>query len=112
MARIWVMKEKLNIHVTDDIIMVRKNTGGIQMPVLTNYVLSAMSEATYRILDDGSFYGEIKKCPGVWANETSLEKCRLDLQEVLEEWLLLKLRDRDPLPQLGGIDLNKAVAEA
>ncbi|WP_353733695.1 hypothetical protein [Syntrophothermus sp.] len=51
-------------------------------------------------------------CPGVWAKETSLEKCREVLQEVLEEWLVLKLRDRDPLPQLGGIDLNRMVAEA
>jgi hypothetical protein len=25
---------------------------------------------------------------------------------VLEEWLVLKLRDRDPLPPVGGIDLN------
>ncbi|MEW6191964.1 MAG: hypothetical protein AB1507_01205 [Bacillota bacterium] len=28
------------------------------------------------------------------------------LQEVLEEWLVLKLRGRDPLPPVGGIDLN------
>ena len=82
------------------------------MPVLTNYVASAMKEATYKLLDDGSYYGEIKKCPGVWANEETLEQCRSVLQEVLEEWLLLKLRDRDPLPQLGGIDLNRATVEA
>ncbi|SFR11552.1 type II toxin-antitoxin system HicB family antitoxin [Desulfoscipio geothermicus] len=82
------------------------------MPVLTNYVTNAMCEATYKILEDGSYYGEIEKCPGVWANEKTLEQCRMVLQEVLEEWLLLKLRDRDPLPQLGGIDLNKVVAEA
>lgn len=82
------------------------------MPVLTAFVAAAMAEAQYRLLDDGTFFGEIPSCPGVWANETSLEKCREVLQEVLEEWLVLKLRDRDPLPQLGGIDLNRMVAEA
>jgi predicted RNase H-like HicB family nuclease len=41
-----------------------------------------------------------------------LEDCREELQEVLEEWLIVKLRDHDPLPQIGGIDLNVTVAEA
>lgn len=84
------------------------------MPVLTNYVASAMENASYKILDDNSYYGEIKECPGVWANESTLEECRRVLQEVLEEWLLLKLRDRDPLPLIKGIDLNndKVVTEA
>ncbi len=48
---------------------------------------------------------------GFWANEHTLEECREVLQEVLEEWLLLKLRDKDPLPLIGGIDLNRMVAE-
>ena len=79
------------------------------MPVLTNYVANAMNEATYKILDDGSYYGEISECVGVWANEQTLEYCRQVLQEVLEEWLILKLKDRDRLPALGGVDLNNVV---
>lgn len=43
--------------------------------------------------------------PGVWANEATLDCCRQVLQEVLEEWLLLKLRDRDPIPSLGRVRL-------
>lgn len=82
------------------------------MPVLTAFVAAAMAEARYKILEDGSFFGEIPSCPGVWACEATLEKCREVLQEVLEEWLVLKLRDRDPLPVAGGIDLNRLVAEA
>ena len=79
------------------------------MPVLTNYVANAMCEATYKILDDGTYYGEITQCTGVWANEQTLEECRQVLQEVLEEWLILKLRDGDRLPALGGVDLNNVV---
>lgn len=93
-------------------IMVRNITGGNIVPVLTNYVANAMESASYKMLDDNSYYGEIKDCPGVWANESSLEECRRVLQEVFEEWLLLKLRDRDPLPLIKGIDLNKVVTEA
>lgn len=82
------------------------------MPILTAFVAAALAEARYKLLEDCTFFGEIPSCPGVWANETSLEKCREVLQEVLEEWLVLKLRDRDPLLPLGGIDLNRLVAEA
>ena len=82
------------------------------MPILTAFVAAALAEARYKLLEDGTFFGEIPPCPGVWANETSLEKCREVLQEVLEEWLVLKLRDGDPLPPVGGIDLNRTVAEA
>ncbi|HHV07311.1 MAG TPA: type II toxin-antitoxin system HicB family antitoxin [Firmicutes bacterium] len=59
------------------------------MPILSGFVEAAMGEAKYRILTDGSIYGEIPSCPGVWANENSLEECREVLQEVLEEWLIL-----------------------
>lgn len=82
------------------------------MPILTAFTSAAMREAKYKILEDGSFFGEIPSCPGVWANHKSLEDCREELQEVLEEWLIVKLRDHDPLPQIGGIDLNVTVAEA
>ncbi|MDK2846044.1 MAG: hypothetical protein PWR18_646, partial [Synergistales bacterium] len=60
----------------------------------------------------GTFFGEIPSCPGVWANEKTLEVCRDVLREVLEEWLILKLRDGDLLPKIGGIDLNTIAAEA
>ncbi|MBC7077967.1 MAG: type II toxin-antitoxin system HicB family antitoxin [Synergistales bacterium] len=71
-----------------------------------------MHEATYKMLEDGTFFGEISSCPGVWANEKTLEMCRNVLREVLEEWLILKLRDGDPLPSIGGISLNVIAAEA
>ncbi len=54
--------------------------------MLTEYIRAAMRLAHYEILeDDGSFYGEIPGIPGVYANATTLEACRDELQEVLEE---------------------------
>ena len=75
--------------------------------MLSEYIETAMRSARYEILaDDGTIYGEIPPCSGVWANADSLEKCRAELQEVLEDWMLLAFRFGDLLPILEGIDLN------
>ena len=36
--------------------------------VITNYIRSAMRRATYEILPDGTYYGEIQGFQGVYAN--------------------------------------------
>ncbi len=58
--------------------------------MLTAYIQAAMKRATYKLLEDGAYFGEIPGFQGVWASEASLEECRRVLQEVLEEWLLLR----------------------
>ena len=63
--------------------------------MINNFLQSKLTTAKYSILDDGSFYAEIKSCPGVWANAKDLESCRRELSEVLEEWLLLKVYTRE-----------------
>ena len=75
--------------------------------MLTVYIAEAMARATYKILEDGAYFGEISGISGVWSNEATLEECRKVLQEVLEEWLLLKLRDNEEIPPLGEISLAK-----
>jgi predicted RNase H-like HicB family nuclease len=69
--------------------------------MLTAYINEAMSRATYKILEDGTYFGEVPGLQGVWANATTLEACRRELQEVLEGWLILKIRDNDDIPVLG-----------
>lgn len=69
-----------------------------------------MKKAHYELLVDGGFYGSIPVCPGVWASSSTLEGCREELQEVLEEWLVLKLQDRDVIPTIDGIQLKTRVA--
>jgi predicted RNase H-like HicB family nuclease len=58
------------------------------------------------------YFGEIPGFQGVWASEASLEGCRRVLQEVLEEWLLLKLRDDEEVPELEGITLSPKAIKA
>ena len=69
-----------------------------------------MARACYKLLEDETCFGEIPGIPGVWANDRSLDKCREQLQEVLEEWLILKLRDHDPIPRIGRVSLTVKAA--
>jgi predicted RNase H-like HicB family nuclease len=78
--------------------------------MLRDYIDSAMREAHYEILEDGTYYGEIPSCPGVFASESSLEKCREILEEVLEGWVILGLRMGHELPTINGINLIQKLA--
>ena len=60
--------------------------------MLSDYLHAALRRAMYEILpDDGSYYGEIPGFNGVYANADTLEECRKQLAEVLEEWILFRL---------------------
>jgi predicted RNase H-like HicB family nuclease len=75
--------------------------------MLMKYIQTAMRHAKYEILsDDGSFYGEIPICKGVYANAASLEECREQLEEVLEEWILFRVHKNLDLPVIDGIELT------
>ncbi|OGO53209.1 MAG: antitoxin HicB [Chloroflexi bacterium RBG_16_68_14] len=69
--------------------------------MLTAYINAAMARGRYKIIEDGTYFGEIPGLRGVWANAKTLEGCRQELQEVLEDWLILKLRDGDDIPRMG-----------
>ncbi len=74
--------------------------------MIMNYIGSAMKRAHYEILeDDRSYYGEVKECEGVYANAPTLEECRRELEETLEDWILIRVSKNLPLPQIDGIDL-------
>ena len=75
--------------------------------MLTKYIREAMHRAKYEILsDDGTFYGEIPGFDGVYASSLTLEACREELEEVLEEWILFRVSRNLPLPSAGGIELS------
>jgi predicted RNase H-like HicB family nuclease len=75
--------------------------------MLLDYINAAMHQAKYEILsDDGTFYGEIPTFEGIYANADSLEACREELAEVLEEWILFRVSRNLPLPTIDGIELR------
>jgi len=75
--------------------------------MLSEYLQAAMRRAKYEILEsDGSFYGEIPGFQGVYANSSSLESCREELREVLEEWLFFRVYRNLDLPVVDGLELK------
>ncbi len=75
--------------------------------MLRKYIKATMSKANYGILsDDATFYGEIPGFDGVYANADTLEACRDELEEVLEEWILLRVSRNLPLPIIDDIELT------
>jgi predicted RNase H-like HicB family nuclease len=81
--------------------------------MLFEYIQKALEKAQYKILEDETWFAEIPDFEGVWANAKTVEECRHELMEVLEEWLILKIRDRDSIPVMEGVDIRvKEVAAA
>jgi predicted RNase H-like HicB family nuclease len=75
--------------------------------MLREYIGAGLRAARYEILPDGSgFYGEIPGFPGVYANSQTLEECRNELEEVLEEWVLVRVSQNLDLPAACGIELK------
>jgi len=75
--------------------------------MLTDYIRTALRHAKYEILpDDGTYYGEIPECRGVYANADTLEECRKQLREVLEDWILFRIHRNLSLPVIEGIELT------
>lgn len=68
--------------------------------MLTAYITKQLKRAHYKLLEDGTYFGEIPGLRGVWANAKKLEDCRRELQSVLEGWLLLKIQDGDAISGL------------
>ena len=74
--------------------------------MLTQYIAAAARHATYEFLpDDGTYYGEIPGFQGVWANADTLAASREQLQEVLEDWIILRLWDQLSIPTVDGLEL-------
>ena len=73
--------------------------------MLFEYIQKALEKAQYKTLEDRTWFAEIPEFQGVWANAGTVEECRHELMEVLEEWLLLKIRDGDPIPDIEGVEI-------
>lgn len=66
--------------------------------MISKFIEQKLKMAKYKILKDGTFFAEIPSVKGVWANAKTLEKCRLELAEVLEDWLFLNIREKKNIP--------------
>ncbi|MBM2825684.1 MAG: hypothetical protein HW402_1348 [Dehalococcoidales bacterium] len=70
--------------------------------MITEYIDAALSRAKYEIIDDEEpYYGEVPELEGVWATGKTLEQCRHNLAEVIDGWLVVRLKRGLPIPSIG-----------
>lgn len=75
--------------------------------MIIKYIQAAMDHARYEILpDDRTYYGEIPECPGVYSNAPTLEQCRNQLEEILEEWILFRVYKNLLIPPIDNIEIE------
>ncbi len=65
-----------------------------------------MEKAHYEIIrDDDPYYGEVLGLDGVWACGATLEACRAELAEAIEDWLVFSIAKGLPIPPLDGVQI-------
>jgi len=70
--------------------------------LITQYIEAALSRAKYEIIqDEEPYYGEVPELEGVWATGKTLEECRRNLAEVIDGWLVVRLRSGLDIPPIG-----------
>ncbi len=70
--------------------------------MISQYLNKALRRAHYAHLDDGTFCATVPGLRGVIATGASLEACRDQLAEVIEEWVLVRIAKGLSVPSLGG----------
>lgn len=82
--------------------------------MLTEYIDEALRRACYELIDDPKtpFYAEIPDLPGVWACAATLEGCRRELKDTIEDWIILSVKRELPIPRLGDYEIAGLDAEA
>jgi hypothetical protein len=79
----------------------------IPMVAVNRYQRAAMELAQVTQLEDGAFYAHVPGLRGAWANEATPWASLRALEEVIRDWIIVKIScgDRD-FPVIEGIDLN------
>lgn len=74
--------------------------------MIRQYVEEALKRARYDKLQDGIFCAEVPRLRGVLATGETLEECRNQLAEVVEEWVLIRVAKGLAVPPLGKVEVK------
>lgn len=76
--------------------------------MIPEYINAALEKAKYEIIkDEEPYYGEVLGLKGVWASGKTLEECRRNLAETIEEWLIIRLKKGLSIPPIGNIKFKE-----
>jgi predicted RNase H-like HicB family nuclease len=78
--------------------------------VISRYVQNALRRARYQELENHGYCATVSGLRGVVATGRSLEECREQLAEVIEEWVLVRVARGLNVPAMGGqkVQVRKA----
>ncbi len=68
--------------------------------MIQQYVDQALRRARYDKLDNNTYVAEIVGLQGVIGTGDSIESCRDELVEVIEEWVLVRISQGLPVPEI------------
>jgi predicted RNase H-like HicB family nuclease len=74
--------------------------------VILKYIDKALRRARYTQPDTGVFCATVPGLRGVIATASTLETCRDQLAEVIEEWVLVRVARGLSVPSIGGVTVS------
>jgi len=75
--------------------------------MLLEYIQEALERARYESIEDEEpYYGEVPELSGVCATGKTLEACRRNLAEAIEDWVLFSIVKGLPIPALGQVAIH------
>jgi predicted RNase H-like HicB family nuclease len=74
--------------------------------MISKYIEQALSRARYQPVDSGGYCATVNGLRGVIAIGSTLERCRAELAEVVEEWVLVRVAHGLAVPKLGGVSIR------
>jgi predicted RNase H-like HicB family nuclease len=75
--------------------------------MLLKYIQTALEHAHYEMIEDEEpFYGEVPPLAGVWATGKTLEECRRNLTEAIDDWVLFSVAKGLQVPTLGQVAIH------
>ncbi len=75
--------------------------------MLLRYIQAALECAHYEMIEDEEpFYGEVPPLAGVWASGKTLEECRRNLGEAIEDWVFFSIAKGLSIPALGQVAIH------
>ena len=78
--------------------------------MILEYIEKALAHARYEIIgDDEPYYGEVPELAGVFATGKTLAECRANLMEVIDGWIIVRLRRGLPVPPIDNCTIEEVI---
>jgi predicted RNase H-like HicB family nuclease len=74
--------------------------------MIIDYIQAALKRAHYESLSNGFYMATVECLPGVIATGKTIEECRADLIDVIEEWVTIRLQRGLDVPSVDGLRIG------